>query len=97
GDPGMKLGEDRMVAPTLGNPNGVYIPNSEGKNPDSHRIGIGYMGFGSFRFGINSEKVRSGIQNNFHRLIGSPDFKLDKSFNDKPHVEFNTGGSTLLD
>jgi RHS repeat-associated protein len=52
----------------------TYIPNSTG-DPDKYRAGIFYVGFGSKRFGVNSEKLRAIVQNGIHRLTGDPFFK----------------------
>jgi hypothetical protein len=46
---------------------------------------------------IPNRKPRAGIQNNNHRLRGSPDFKVDTNLGDKPYFEFLIGGSTLWD
>ncbi|MFL3663351.1 MAG: polymorphic toxin type 23 domain-containing protein [Flavobacteriales bacterium] len=42
---------------------GIYRKNKNGDHPDTHREGILYAGYGNYRFGINSEKVRHVIQN----------------------------------
>lgn len=95
GDPGQDLGVDRQVDTTIGGPFGTYVVNAEGKDPDKFRLGTGYLGLNALKVGINSEKLRAAIQNNFHRLIGSPDFKPLANFEDRPYFEFSIGGSTL--
>ena len=95
GDPGMDLGVDRKVDRSFGGSYGTYVTNSDGKNPDKYRLGLGYIGMGPFKAGVNSEKLRTGIQNGFHKLIGSPDFKVDENFTTRPYLEFSFGGSTI--
>lgn len=92
GDPGLN-GEDREINENFG-PNGTYILNNNGDDPDKYRFGAVYVGLGIFKIGTNSEENRANIQNNFHDLIGSPYF--DKLSDSKEfYLEINTGGSTI--
>ncbi|WKZ58469.1 MAG: DUF6443 domain-containing protein [Cyclobacteriaceae bacterium] len=60
----------------IGGNKGTYIKNAP-FDPDQFRLGLGYIGFGNFKFGINSEQyIRAPIQNSFHSLIGSPWFRV---------------------
>ena len=54
-----------------------YISNN-GYEPDKYRAGVLSIGFGSFRIGRNSEKIRAAIQNTIHDWIDCPRFhKMD--------------------
>jgi RHS repeat-associated protein len=77
GDPGLDGNTREREGYTLNNKGekigGVYTKNKYGDNPDTHREGILYAGYGNYRFGINSEKVRHVIQNKIAHdfLMGS--------------------------
>lgn len=64
----------------LGEGHNTILKNLTG-DPDKYRAGIFYVGFGSKRFGINSEKLRAIVQNGILRLTGDTFFK---KLNDRP-------------
>ena len=69
----------------------VYIPNSTG-DPDEYRAGIFYVGFGSKRKGINSEKLRALVQNGIHFFTGDPYFRmLDRPTTSYWHNGYSSG------
>lgn len=68
GDPGL-LDEDRVEE------NGFYQNSKHGSDPNKYRAGIGYVRFGPFSLGRDSEDIRYNIQNDIiHNNIGSPYF-----------------------
>ena len=66
GDPGLK---DRQIDNINGHD--TYITGLNGENPNKYRAGVGYVGYGNMKYGINSEKFRNNVQNKFahDRLI----------------------------
>ena len=62
GDPGLNK-NDRKINPDKGGKYGLYEANANGDDPNKYRAGIGYVGFGPFRVGQNSEKFRNFVQN----------------------------------
>jgi RHS repeat-associated protein len=98
----MFTGNPDARAPLLGRPaeiiNGreTYV-SRHGSSPDKYRAGIGYIGFGNFKAGINSESVRHIFQNRFaHDLKGVPHFKqLPDEFPNKFFFSFGQNGYSL--
>ncbi|MBN1462594.1 MAG: hypothetical protein JXQ69_01400 [Paludibacteraceae bacterium] len=62
GDPGLNK-NDRKINLDIGGKYGLYEANANGDDPNEYRAGIGYVGFGPFRVGQNSEKFRNFVQN----------------------------------
>jgi len=75
GDPGLNE-EDRRTRVIDGDE--TYIESRNGDNPDKYRAGVWYVGFGPFRIGRNSERVRDLFQNQIAHdwLTGSPHFRV---------------------
>jgi len=77
------------------------IPSADGykykKETNVHRLGLAYFGFGPLKFGWNSEKIRAGIQNEWHKTIGANLWDvLSIQYQDSFYWYFgSTGGSTL--
>ena len=68
--------------------NRTYVERN-GSSLNSHRLGLGYMGLGSLKVGIDSEKgVRTPIHNNFHKAIGSAQFE-NMNTETKPYIEIS--------
>jgi RHS repeat-associated protein len=95
GDPGLIQGQ-RVSIPGTGIHEGKLVYTSG--NSDDYRSGILYLGFGPYRFGVNSEDVRHGIQNVFsHNILkpGTPHFQvLDRTV--KFYWYFGSGYGTGL-
>jgi hypothetical protein len=80
--------------------NGHWTYVIDGKdNPNSYRMGTLYFGFGSFRFGGNSEGIRSVFQNQFaHDFLTGGGSKWFEILNLKPRWYWGfgyNGGGTL--
>ncbi len=75
GDPGLK-GEDRETYINEAG-NKVYEINGDGADPNSHRLGALYLGFGNTRVGYNSEAIRDAVQNEMiHKMKDVPYFQV---------------------
>jgi hypothetical protein len=73
GDPDAKYGDVKRPSTKIEGRETYYAMN--GSNPDKYRAGIGYIGFGDFKIGINSESVRHIFQNRLaHDLMNVPWF-----------------------
>jgi hypothetical protein len=74
-----------------------YYVSKNGSKPDKYRAGIGYIGFGNFKIGMNSEKIRHAIQNVLvHDSIGVPRFrKLEDEYPDTFYWSFGASQYTL--
>ena len=74
-----------------------YYKSENGSDPDKYRAGIGYIGFGNFKIGMNSEKIRHRIQNVWvHDTIGVPRFRrMDSEYPDTFHFSFGSSPYTL--
>ncbi|MBC8053488.1 MAG: VCBS repeat-containing protein [Sphingobacteriaceae bacterium] len=96
GDPGLNDADRRTQRI---NGRDTYVKNpSTGDDPDKYRAGVGYVGFGPFRIGVNSEGIRHQIQNRITHdgLQGgrTPWFRV-LSIRPKFYFNFGFGGSSL--
>ena len=98
GDPGLDPDTRDRFEDENNNMRETYMA-SNGNNPDKYRAGVFYVGFGPFKIGRNSEKIRNTFQNKFAHdfLMGgeSPYFLwLDRD--PKWYFYFGSGtGNTL--
>jgi hypothetical protein len=62
-----------------------------------HRLGLLYFGFGPFKIGVNSERIRDFLQNGIHLRNGYPLWdNLSNLYSDTKYWYFgSTGGNTL--
>ena len=51
--------------------NGIF----DGPGADKYRMGALYLGYGNARIGMNSERLRSAVQNGFHDMFNYPHFR----------------------
>ena len=95
GDPG--LDPDNRPYDNI-NGHDTYVPRN-GTDPNKYRAGVGYVGFGPFRIGMSSEKIRHVIQNRFaHDFLTKGEakwFEVLPEEEDKFYFYFGTGSNSL--
>jgi len=92
GDPGLnpddrdsrnleRCGNEETYIKKRGDP---YAPN-----PNKYRHGVLSFGMGPVSFGLDSEKIRYGIQNVIvHNLSGSRYFRYERNVKDRRYIQF---------
>ncbi|MCP4458562.1 MAG: hypothetical protein GY816_11145, partial [Cytophagales bacterium] len=95
GDPGL----DSDMRETFDDPDNddreTYMA-SNGNDPDKYRAGVFYVGFGPFKIGRNSERIRNKIQNEgAHDAIGAPYFRW-LNINPKWYLYLGSGTGNSL-
>jgi RHS repeat-associated protein len=95
GDPDAKFGDEWRPSEKIDGKDYYYSKN--GSDPDKYRAGIGYFGFGNFKIGINSERIRHTIQNVLvHDTIGVPRFRqMPEEHPNTFHFSFGSSSYTL--
>ena len=89
-DPGFDWDDREFHDPKKG-PNGTYkIKNPYALHPEKYRHGVLSLGVGAISIGIDSEKIRRGIQHFIHDLpfVNSPHFEYVPSKKNKFYFQF---------
>ena len=92
GDPRLLDSDRKAVRIEKCGPNDIYVINENdpyAPDPNKYRHGVLSFGEGPVSFGLDSEKIRDGIQNVIvHNLTDSRYFQYERNVKDKRHIQF---------
>ena len=92
GDPGLDAKDRDAIKIEECGPKLTYIKkrgDPYAPDPDKYRHGVLSLGMGPVSFGLDSEKIRYGIQNVIvHNLSGSRFFRYEKGVKDRRYIQF---------